>query len=228
MPDHFTITAKNTIMKVAVLGSSIVGRVLATAFLKEGHEVSMGTRDVAKKEATDWKAQNPSGQVALFENAINFGELIVLAIPGGAAEEAIKSWGTALLANKLVIDATNPIAAAPPQDGVLQYFTGPNESLMEKLQALAPNARFVKAFNSVGNAYMYKPSFAGGPPTMFICGNDEAAKKIVTDLLHNFGWESVDMGKATAARAIEPLAMLWCIPGMLHNQWSHAFKLLKA
>ena len=101
----------------------------------------------------------------------------------------------------------------PPDNGVLKYFTTLEESLMERIQQLLPDAKFVKAFNSVGNAFMYKPNFPGGIPTMFICGNDDHAKKIVTDILTAFGWETEDMGKAEAARAIEPLCILWCIPG---------------
>lgn len=111
-------------------------------------------------------------------------------------------------------------------DGVIKYFTGPNESLMERLQVAAPRARFVKAFNCVGSAEMVGPKLAGGPPTMFYCGNDPAAKAEVARLLERFGWERADMGTATAARAIEPLAMLWCIPGFREDRWSHAFKLL--
>jgi len=100
--------------------------------------------------------------------------------------------------------------------------------LLEKIQNILPAAKIVKAFNSVGNAAMYKPHYAEGKPSMFICGNDDTAKKTVTDILTAFGWETEDMGKAEAARAIEPLCMLWCIPGFLRNQWTHAFKLLKA
>jgi 8-hydroxy-5-deazaflavin:NADPH oxidoreductase len=133
----------------------------------------------------------------------------------------------AALAGKPVIDATNPIADLPPVNGVLQYFTGPNESLMERLQAAVPAAHFVKAFNSVGNAQMVNPTLAGGPPTMFIAGNHAAAKTSVTALLSQLGWTAADMGQAEAARAIEPLCMLWCIPGFLRNEWSHAFKLLQ-
>ena len=80
--------------------------------------------------------------------------------------------------------------------------------------------------NSVGNACMVNPQFAGGKPTMFICGNDAAAKKVVSGILDQFGWETADMGLSEAARAIEPLCMLWCIPGFLRNDWTHAFKLL--
>jgi predicted dinucleotide-binding enzyme len=98
---------------------------------------------------------------------------------------------------------------------------------MERLQREFPETRFVKAFNSVGNGRMVNAQFEGGKPTMFICGNDESARKIVGEILDQFGWETADMGKAEAARAIEPLCMLWCIPGFLRNEWSHAFKLLK-
>jgi hypothetical protein len=98
---------------------------------------------------------------------------------------------------------------------------------MEKLQALVPEANFVKAFNSVGNTMMYQPNYNGIKPTMFICGNNDAAKKTVSDILDSFGWEAADFGKAESARAIEPLAMLWCIRGFNNNQWTHAFKLLE-
>jgi len=124
----------------------------------------------------------------------------------------------------VVIDATNPIADAPPVDGVIQFFTGPNESLMERLQKAFPQAKFVKAFSSVGAARMVNPSFAGGKPTMFYCGNDADAKAFVARVLEEFGWEGADMGGAVAARAIEPLAQLWCIPGFRQNSWTHAFK----
>jgi len=102
-----------------------------------------------------------------------------------------------------------------------------DDSQLERLQREFPRARFVKAFNSVGSSQMVNPQFKGGPPTMFICGNDDAAKKTVTGILDQFGWETADMGKAEAARAIEPLCILWCIPGFLRQDWVHAFKLLR-
>ena len=151
----------------------------------------------------------------------------MLAVKGSAAAEALRAAGARTLAGKTVIDATNPLADAPPTNGVLKYFTSLDESLMERLQREFPEARLVKAFNSVGNARMVNPEYAGGKPTMFICGNDPAAKDTVARILGQFGWEAEDMGKVEAARAIEPLCMLWCIPGFLRNQWTHAFKLLK-
>ena len=147
---------------------------------------------------------------------------------GSAAADALRQAAEGSLANKVVIDTTNPIADAPPDHGVLRFFTSLEESLMERLQREFAAARFVKAFNSVGAAFMVNPRFNGGPPSMFICGNDEGAKQTVSGILDQFGWDTVDLGTAEAARAIEPLCILWCIPGFLHNQWSHAFRLLKA
>jgi hypothetical protein len=214
-------------MRTGIIGSGIVGRVLASAFLKEGHEVMLGTRNTAKDEVVKWKSENPNGQTGTFEEAAKFGELLVLATGGTVTLDAVKLAGTENFKHKPVIDTTNPIAPAPPVNGVLKFFTGPDESLMEKIQQQIPEASLVKAFNSVGNSLMYKPNLTGGKPTMFIAGNDDAAKKTVTDILTAFGWETEDMGKAEAARAIEPLCILWCIPGFIKNQWTHAFKLLK-
>ena len=214
-------------MKTGIIGSGIVGRVLASAFLNEGYEVMLGTRDTAKEDVVKWKNGNPSGQTGTFNEAAKFGELLVLATAGAAAEEAIKLADPLNFSGKVVIDTTNPISKEPPDNGVLKCFTTLDDSLMERIQKWLPDANVVKAFNSVGNAMMYKPGFKGGPPTMFICGNDDSAKKKVSAILRSFGWEAEDMGKVEAARAIEPLSILWCIPGFLRNQWNHAFKLLK-
>jgi predicted dinucleotide-binding enzyme len=211
-------------MKVGVLGSGDVAKVLASGFLKHGHDVTIGTRDTAK--LADWAKRNPRGRVSSFAETAKFAELVALAVKGTAAADALHAAGAVNLSGKPVIDATNPIADKPPVNGVLRFFTNLDESLMERLQREFEKARFVKAFNSVGNARMVNPEFKEGKPTMFICGNDEAAKKIVEGILDQFGWETVDMGKAEAARAIEPLCMLWCIPGFIRNEWTHAFKLL--
>jgi 8-hydroxy-5-deazaflavin:NADPH oxidoreductase len=211
-------------MKVGILGSGNVAKALAVGFLKHGHDLMLGTRAPAK--LADWAAQRQKAHVGGFADAARFGELIVLAVKGTAAADALRAAGAENLSNKPVIDATNPIADAPPTNGVLKFFTSLDESLMERLQREFGAARLVKAFNSVGSACMVNPQFKSGRPTMFICGNDEPAKKTVSGVLDQFGWETADMGKAEAARAIEPLCMLWCIPGFLRNDWTHAFKLL--
>jgi predicted dinucleotide-binding enzyme len=211
-------------MKIGILGSGAVAKSLAAGCMRHGHAVMLGTRTPAKLE--DWVAKNPGAKAGTFADASAFGELVILAVKGAAASDALKAAGAGNLAGKTVIDTTNPIADAPPVNGVLKFFTTLDDSLMERLQGEFPGAHFVKAFNSVGNASMVDPNFKGGKPTMFICGNHEAAKKAVTGLLDDFGWEVADMGAAEAARAIEPLCILWCIPGFLRQDWVHAFKLL--
>lgn len=211
-------------MKIGVIGSGDVAKTLANGFLRHGHEVTIGTREPVK--LADWVRQNSKGKVGSFADAARFGELAVLAVKGSVAVDAVRLAGPANLEGKPMIDACNPIADAPPVNGVLQFFTGPNDSLMERLQHEFPAVKFVKAFSSVGHACMVNPQFAGGKPTMFICGNDTAAKQSVARLLDQFGWETADMGTVEAARAIEPLCMLWCIPGFQRNDWIHAFKLL--
>lgn len=211
--------------KIGILGSGMVGQVLASGFLTHGQSVMIATRHPEK--LTDWLEKNDEGKVGHHQEVARWADILVLATKGTAAEAAIRLCASADLAGKTVIDATNPIADAPPTNGVLHYFTTLEESLMERLQKVNPKANFVKAFNSVGNAYMVNPDFGGVKPTMFICGNDGGAKQEVTRILDQFGWESEDMGGVEGARAIEPLCMLWCIPGFARNQWTHAFKLLK-
>jgi len=212
-------------MKIGILGSGVVAQALGAGLRRKGHDVMLGTSNPAK--LADWVAKSGGVVAGSMADAAAFGELVVLAVKGTAAVAAVRSAGASALAGKTVIDATNPIADKPPVNGVLQFFTGPNESLMEQLQAAFPEVRFVKAFNSVGNAFMVDPRFEGGAPTMFIAGNNERAKAKVTALVRELGWEPCDMGRAEAARAIEPLCMLWCIPGLLRNDWAHAFKLVK-
>lgn len=210
--------------KIAVLGSGTVGEVLANGFLMHGYQVMRGSRDAAKLAA--WTNGKDGASAGTFEEAAAFGDVVVLAVKGVAAEDVVRGVASQL-AGKPVIDATNPITERPPQNGMISFFTSLEESLMERLVAIAPAAHFVKAFSSVGNGSMVNPDYGGQLPTMFICGNDASAKAVVTEILSQFGWETADMGVAAAARVIEPLCILWCIPGMLHNQWSHAFKLLK-
>jgi predicted dinucleotide-binding enzyme len=211
--------------KVGILGSGQVAQQLASGFLKHGYDVFIGTRDVTL--LSDWKSKaKGNAQVGSSDDAAKFGDIIVLAVKGIAAESLVRDLAP-YLSGKTIIDTTNPIAQMPPDNGVIKYFTDLNQSLMERLQRIAPTANFVKSFSSVGNAYMVNPELPGGKPTMFIAGNNEGAKKEVEFILDLFGWEVADMGKAEGARAIEPLCILWCIPGLLRNEWTHAFKLLK-
>jgi predicted dinucleotide-binding enzyme len=212
--------------KVGIIGSGVAAQALGNGFLKHNYEVMLSSRDVSKLKA--WKDKGDhKAHIGSFEDAAKFGNIVVLSVKGSGAADAVEAAGPQNLLGKTVIDTTNPIADAPPENGVLKYFTGLDESLMEQLQLQFPEVNFVKAFNSVGNAFMVNPPFKE-KPTMFICGNNDASKTEVGKILEQFGWEIADMGKATGARAIEPLCILWCIPGILQGHWNHAFRLLKA
>ena len=212
--------------RVGIVGSGIVGQTLANGFVKHGYDVTIGTNTASKREELRSKT-NGQVKVGSFEDAAKFGKIVVVATKGTAAEAALIMAGNSNLNGKTVIDTTNPIADAAPVNGVLQYFTSQNDSLMERLQTLAADAHFVKAFSCIGNAFMVNPDFNGVKPTMFICGNHGGAKSEVKTILDQFGFDVADMGAVEGARAIEPLCILWCIPGFLTNSWTHAFKLLK-
>jgi predicted dinucleotide-binding enzyme len=212
-------------MKIGVLGSGIVAQTLAAGFIRYGYDVLIGTRDSAK--LADWKKRT-GGEIGSFADSAAHGELLVLAVKGSSAQSVLNLAGSQNLRGKTIIDTTNPIADAPPVNGVLKYFTTLEESLMERLQKAFPDSRFVKAFSCVGNALMVNPPIKGERPTMFICGNDASAKGHVKEILSKFGWETEDMGAVEGARAIEPLCILWCIPGFLRNEWSHLLTMVRA
>jgi 8-hydroxy-5-deazaflavin:NADPH oxidoreductase len=210
--------------KIGLIGSGTVSQVLASGFIKHGYDVMIGTRDTDKLSA--WHSKNAAAKLGSFEDAAAYGEIVVLAVKGIVAEKLATSLASQL-AGKTVIDTTNPIAEAPPVNGVLKFFTTHDESLLERLQKAVPGANFVKSFSSVGNSLMVDPNLKEGKPTMFICGNNANARLTVSGILAEFNWDVADMGTAEAARAIEPLCMLWCIPGFVNNSWGHAFRLLR-
>lgn len=208
--------------KIGILGSGIVAKTLASGFKRQGYPIMLGSRDKSKRQVLEKETGALTGT---YEEVAAFGDIIVLAVKGTAGESVISLLASDI-SGKTIIDTTNPIAELPPINGVIRFFTSLEESLMERLQNLAPNANFVKAFSCVGNAFMINPNFEL-KPSMFICGNNFSAKKEVTEILEKFGWETEDMGNMESARAIEPLCMLWCIPALREQKWNHAFKLLK-
>lgn len=212
--------------KIGILGSGSVAQALAAGFLKHGYAVKMGTRDAAKLKGFSEQHGGKIG-VGSFAEAALFGEIVVLAVRAKAAKEVMHLAGVQNLNGKTVIDPSNPIDDAPPENGVLKFFSRLDRSFMEELQEEFPQVHFVKAFSMIGAPLMVNPPFSE-KPTMFICGNNAAAKKTVEQILEQFGFVPEDMGLATSARAIEPLCMLWCIPGFLRNEWQHAIRLVKA
>jgi 8-hydroxy-5-deazaflavin:NADPH oxidoreductase len=210
-------------MKVGIVGSGDVGKKLGDSFVDLGHSVKIGTRDTG--EIAEWASRHGShASVGSFADAARFGEIVIIATSWAGTQNAIEMAGLENMVGKVVIDVTNPLdfSAMPPKLAV-----GHTDSAGEIVQRLLPEAMVVKAFNIVGNPHMYKPNFSEGRPTMFICGNDDSAKKIVTDILTAFGWESVDIGGIEGSRLLEPLAMLWIAYYFRTNTGNHAFKLLR-
>ena len=213
-------------MKIGILGSGGVGQDLGTGFLGLGHEVKMGSRDPNKKEIKDWLAKSgKKASAGTFGEAAAFGELAVLATKWSGTDNALRLAGPANLAGKVVVDVTNPLLPRP--NALPALAVGGNDSAAEQVQRWLPGARVVKAFNSVNHAHMVQPTFPGGPPDMFICGDDEAAKKEVAAICRDFGWGVIDMGGLEAARLLEPLALVYIRNAIRTGDWNRAFKLLK-
>lgn len=213
-------------MRIGILGSGNVGQQLSRAFIGEGHDVKLGTREPAKPELQCWaKSIGAKAAVGLFGDAALFGELIVLATAWSGTENAIWLADPKLMAGKIVIDATNPLAVAPGSAPKLAL--GFTDSGGEQVQRWIPDGKVVKCFNTVGAALMYKPQFAGGPPDMFLCGEDAAAKRTVAGICETFGWTAIDCGGIDASRLLEPLAMLWIDDGIRAGRWTKAWKMLR-
>lgn len=211
-------------MKIGMLGTGDVGKALGNAFIKLGHEVRMGAREAGNPKAAEWaKAAGPKASTGTLADAAKFGDIVVLATLGAATEAVAKAIADACK-GKLVWDAANPLEFGPA--GPRLSIVG-NDSLGERVQKAMPGANVVKCFNTVGNALMFQPKLAGGPPTMFIAGNAEAAKKQTTELLKQFGWETADVGGIDGSRYLEAMCLVWVGYAVRTGTWTHAFKLLK-
>ncbi|HZF55708.1 MAG TPA: NAD(P)-binding domain-containing protein [Polyangiaceae bacterium] len=211
-------------MKIGILGTGDVGKALGKGFLALGHEVKMGGREASNEKAAAWvKESGERASQGTFGDAAGFGEIIVLATLGVGTESAIKMAGAEKFSGKVVIDTTNPLDFSK---GGPALAVGFSDSGGEQIQRLIPDAHVVKAFNTVGNALMFKPDLPGGPPDMFICGNSDDAKKRVGEICTDFGWGVVDLGGIEASRYLEPMCLAWVLYGIRSKNWGHAFKLL--
>ncbi len=212
-------------MKIAVLGTGVVGKALARGFVGIGYDVMMGTRDAKSEKAIALLNEVPGVKIGSFNEAAKFGEMAVLCTLWSGTESALKMADAKNLAGKVVIDATNPLVFAPNAPPSLAL--GHTDSGGEQVQRWLHESKVVKAFNIVGNTEMVKPEFPCGPPDMFIAGNDVDAKAKVTEILTAFGWNTVDIGGIEGARVLEPLTILWVLYGMHTGAWRHAYKMLK-
>jgi len=213
-------------MNVGILGTGVVGQALGKGFITLGHAVKIGGRNSHNEKALAWARQmGPLASAGSFGDAASFGEILVLATLGVANEHAISMAGPERFRGKILIDATNPLdfsGGVPPKLAL-----SGNDSGGEQVQRLLPDAAVVKAFNTVGNAIMFRPDLPGGPPDMFICGNDDQAKLKVTAILKDFGWDVVDAGGIESSRYLEAMCMVWVLSGISLNNWNLAFKLLR-
>jgi predicted dinucleotide-binding enzyme len=213
-------------LKIGILGTGDVGRALGNAFVALGHEVKMGSRDAHNEKAVAWASTaGINASSGTFADAVKFGDVVVLALLWAGTENALKLAGVDSFAGKVVIDATNPLVFEVGKPPMLAL--GHTDSGGEQVQRWLPSARVVKAFNIVGFPHMFKPEFPGGPPDMFICGNDGPAKETVTAILKDFGWPAIDIGGIEGSRLLEPLCILWVGYGARTGTWNHAFKLLR-
>jgi predicted dinucleotide-binding enzyme len=213
-------------MKIGILGSGDVGRALGRGFIEMGHDVKMGSRAATNPKALEWAREaGPRASAGTFAEAAAFGEWVVIATLGVATAEALRLAGPERLTDKVVLDTTNPLdfsAGFPPRLAV-----GHTDSLGEQVQRQLTGAHVVKVFNTVGHAHMFRPSFPGGPPDMFLCGNHDGAKAQVAALLADFGWNAVDLGGIESSRYLEALCLVWVLYGARAKSWDHAFKLLR-
>jgi len=212
--------------RVGVLGSGEVGRRLAAGFAGRGHHVMTGSRERDKPELVEWLSGDGADvQVGTFDQTAVHGELLVLAVLGDAAEQAIAQAGPANFSGKVVIDAMNPLdfsGGFPPKLSI-----SGEDSLGERVQRALPDARVVKAFNTIGNQYLVDPRFGEGLPTMLIAGDDEDAKRTVADVLADFGWpDPVDIGGIEGSRELEAICIVWVKIGGRRGAWDHGFQLL--
>jgi predicted dinucleotide-binding enzyme len=213
-------------MKVGILGSGDVGQALGDGFVSRGHEVTLGAREATNEKVTRWAARHGvKGSPGTFREAAAFGEIVVVATLWSGTESALRLAGIENFKGKVVFDVTNPLLFEPNQ--LPKLALGHTDSGGEQVQRWLPGARVVKVFNIVGNKHMVDPKFAGGPPTMFLCGNDSSARAAAADVCKAFGWETVDLGGIEGARLLEPLCILWVQFGAATGTWNHAFKLLR-
>ena len=208
-------------MKIGILGTGSVGQAMGGGLMQIGHDVMIGTRDVAKtlaRTAPDgmgnpplsaWYKENPKAQLGTFAQAAAHGAMVVNATNGFAALDILKSAGEANLNGKTLIDISNPLDFSKGMPPTL--FVKDTDSLAEQIQRAYPRVNVVKTLNTMTARLMTNPGqLAGGNHTVFVSGNDVAAKGEVTELLKSFGWRDIiDIGDITTARGTEMLMPIW-------------------
>ena len=210
---------------MAMIGSGHVGQALASGLLRHGHEVVLGSRDPEQEKVRAWlQSAGDKGCASGHAEAVRWAEWVFVCVPGAAAEETIRGIGSEALAGKLVVDVTNVVKRI---EGGMSLLWGLEDSNAQRIQRVAPEARVVKAFNTVGSRQMIDPRVVDGPPSMPLAGDDIDAKEAVSELLQDVGWEPADLGALTYAPLLEAMALVWMRYGSTHNSSEHAFRILR-
>jgi 8-hydroxy-5-deazaflavin:NADPH oxidoreductase len=210
-------------MKAAVLGTGSVGQTIATRLAGLGHQVVMGTRDVAESKLRktadafgnpavgEWVEKNPSVKLVTFKEAAAFGEIVFNCTKGVYGIEALTLAGKENLAGKIIVDISNPLDFSKGMPPTLTISN--DNSLGEEIQKQFPNAKVVKALNTMWCGLMVNPAMiSGGDHSTFVCGNDSDAKTQVKNILKSFGWAEkniLDLGDITNSRGTEMYLPLW-------------------
>jgi Predicted dinucleotide-binding enzymes len=212
-------------MKAGIIGAGVVGTTISQGLVRLGHSVMIGTRRPQK----EMMEKSPGISIGTFAETAAYGDVIFLCTNWSGTQNAIEQAGVWNFKKKIIIDVTNPLdGKGPDKAGRLGLAPGNNNSGGEQVQAWLPDAHVVKALNTVGNLLMINPRLQEGDPTMLIAGNDNLAKKAVSDILHKLGWKDVaDIGNIEMSRYLEGLAVIWCAVGFREGSWQHAFKLLR-
>jgi predicted dinucleotide-binding enzyme len=210
-------------VNIGIIGSGTAGRTLGTAFARRGHRVCIGTREPAK--LASWaKSAGELAYVGSGTDAARFGDVVILSVLGTAMQSVIEAAGAEAFGDKIVIDASDPLDFSGDRPAL---FVGCTDSLGERVQRMLPRARVVKALQTVLAEVMVDPASTGGDPDMFIAGNDENAKAVVTTLIRAFGWKRIiDLGDIQNARWLETLSFLWLVYSHRTGKVFHAFKII--
>ena len=214
-------------MKIAILGTGIVGATIGSKLVALGHEVCMGSRTADNEKAVAFVAQNgPRASQGSFADAAAFGEVIFNCTKGEHSLEALRLAGAENLAGKTLIDIANPLDFSngmPPS-----LFVCNTDSLGEQIQRAFPETHVVKTLNIVNCEVMVDAARSGGDPTMFVSGNDAGAKSLAVDFLKAFGWNDIiDLGDITTARGTEQLLPVWVRTWMATGNGHFAFKIVR-
>lgn len=213
-------------MNIGIIGTGVVGQTLGTGLTAKGHSVKIGSREPHSEKLQKWQNEaGPNASTGTLAETAKFGDLIILATNWHGTESALTQAGPDNLAGKVVIDATNPLAFGPKGPDLGVGFT---DSAGEQVQRIIPQAKVVKALNTVSAFMMLVPNSLGETADMFIAGNDAGAKKEVTTFLESFGWPVIDLGNIEESRLIEAMGMVWVkYYFSVRNEGRHAFKLIR-